>query len=188
MNSDIASLLAAVNCNVPDRSLRGRRTEALEDPGPTTVDVVAQRGTRLSSHLLELAMFKFDQRRVRTFDRETHFDLRADGRIRLPMAVDIPADDEAVRRLPKENLADGGFRAVLAGLVPASAKTRLDRHGFKRRSADRCLAWPPAVKPRSENFEGTRLARLDADALANGRNGHGLIHGDWLIHDDLPFS
>src|SRR5712671_3512289 len=189
MNFDITfSPSAVVNCNAPDRSLPGRRTEALQDAWPTTVDVVAQRGARFRSHLLELAMLKFDQGRVGAFDREAHLDLGADGRIGLPMAVDVPADDEALRRIPEENLADGGLRAVLAGLVPASAKTRLDRHGLQRRSADRSLARPPTVKPRREHFEGTRLARLDADALANGRDGHGLIHGDWLIHDDLPFS
>src|SRR5215470_4372683 len=135
MNFDITfSPSAVVNCNVPDRSLRGRRTEALQHAGPTPVDVVAQRGARFRSHLLELAMFKFDQRRVRAFDRETHLDLRANNRIRLPVAVDIPADDEAVRRIPEENLADGGLRAVLAGLVPPSAKTRLDCHGLQRRT------------------------------------------------------
>src|SRR5258708_29295161 len=160
----------------------GRRTEALQDAGPTAVDVLAQRGAAPRSHPLELAMLKFDQGRVRSFDRETHLDFRADSRVGLPTVVDVPADDEAVRWIPKENLADGGLRAILSGLVPASAKTRLDRHGLHRRRADRSPARPPAVEPGREHFEGIRLAGLDADTLADGRDRHG------LIHDALPFS
>src|SRR5262249_45299881 len=86
------------------RSLLDRCAEALQDAGPTAVDVPAQRGAGFRSHLLELAMLKFDQRCFGTFDREAHFDLRADSRVRLPMAVDVPADNKAVRRIPKENL------------------------------------------------------------------------------------
>src|SRR5713101_2958734 len=184
MNSDITflSFCCCGELQLPDGSLLGRRTEGLQDTRPAAVDVLAQRGAGLRSHALELAMLKFDQGRVRTFDRETHLHLRADSCVGLPTVVDVPADDETVRRIPEENLADGGLRTVLADLVPASAKTRLDRHGLQRRSADRSLARPPTVKPRREHFEGMRLAGLDPDALANGRDGHG------LIHDDLVFS
>src|SRR5258705_13709565 len=140
MNSDITLLrFCCGELQLLGRSLPGFRTEALQDAGPAAVDVLAQRGAGFRSHPLELAMLKFDQGRVWTFDRETHLDLRADSRVGLPVVVDVPADDEAVRWIPKENLADGGLRAVLAGLVPASAKTRLDRHGLQRRSADGSL-------------------------------------------------
>src|SRR5262249_15264860 len=154
-----------VNCNLPDASLPGRRTEALQHAGPAAVDVLAHRSAGFRSHRFELAMLKLDQGRVRSFDRETHLDLRADSGVGLPAVIDGPADDEAVWRLPNENLADGGLRAILAGLVPASAKTRLDRHGLHRRCADRSPARPPAVEPGREHFEGMRLAGLDADAL-----------------------
>src|SRR5258708_32196140 len=125
----------------------GRRTEALQDAGPTAVAVLAQGAAALRSHPLEPAMLKFDQGRVRSFDRETHLDLRADSRVGLPAVVDVPADDEAARWIPKENLADGGLRAVLAGLVPASAQTRLDPPGLQGRGPARALARPPPVKP-----------------------------------------
>src|SRR5260221_3878919 len=95
-----------------DRSPLGRRAEALEDAGPTAVDVLAQRGAALRSHPLELAMLKFDQGRVRSFDRETHLDFRADSRVGLPTVVDVPADDAAVRWMPNEYLADGRRRDV----------------------------------------------------------------------------
>src|SRR5215470_901428 len=184
MNSDITFLPFSCcgELQLLDRLLPGRCAEALQHSWPAAVDVPAHRGAALRSHRFELAMLKFDQGCVRSFDRKTHLDLRADSGVGLPAVVDVPADDEAVRRIPKENLADGGLRAVLAGLVPAPAKTRFHRHGLHRRRADRSPAWPPPVEPGREHFEGMRLAGLDVDALADGSDGHG------LIHDALPFS
>src|SRR5262245_57056831 len=112
MNSDITFLLCCCGeLQLLDRSPLGGRTEVLQHAGPAAVDVPADRGAGFRSHRLELAMLKFDQGRIRSFDRETHLDLRADSGVGLPAVVDVPADDETVRWIPKENLAYGGLRA-----------------------------------------------------------------------------
>src|SRR5262249_55075380 len=154
----------------------GLALEVLQHARPAAVDVLAHLGAAFRAHALELAVLQLHQRRMRPLGNEPDLDFGAHGEIRLPVAVEVPADDETLRRLPYQHPADVGLRAVLAQLVPAPAQARLHGHRFHRRLADRRVARPPAVEPGGEDFEGARLADIDADILAYRRDGHRRCH------------
>src|SRR5690349_18769611 len=96
----------------------------IEHAGPAAVDIAAHLRPALGAQLLELAVLQLDSRDVGALGDEPHLDLGADRRVRLPLAVDVPGHHEALRRLPHDDLADVGARAVLGDLVPLAAEAR----------------------------------------------------------------
>src|ERR1700674_2956225 len=91
--------------------------EPLQQSGPAAVDVFAHFGAGFLAHLLELAVLELDPRRVLPVGQKPHLDFGAHARVRLPLAVDVPAHHEAVRRFPHLDGSDVDARAVLAELV-----------------------------------------------------------------------
>src|SRR5262245_31090161 len=74
--------------------------EDLQQTGPAAIDVLAHLLASLGAHLLELAMFELDARRIRAVGNESNLHLGTDRRVGLPLAVDVPRHDEAPGRLP----------------------------------------------------------------------------------------
>src|SRR5207302_3521988 len=85
---------------------------------------------------------------------------------------DVPGNDEALGRLPHDDLADIRARAVFGQFIPMAADSRFHDGRFPRRLADPVIERPPTSQPGGEHVECVRLARIDANALAHGRDGH----------------
>src|SRR5262249_62314465 len=86
--------------------------EMLQLAGPAALDVLAHLLAGLGAHLLELAVLELDAGRVRSLGDEAHLDLGAHIRVRLPIAVDVPAHHETVRRFPDPELSPAAARAA----------------------------------------------------------------------------
>src|SRR6516162_3984697 len=147
-----------------------------QQAGPAAVDVLAHGGARFRAQPLELAMFQLHQGSIRYLRDEPDFDLGAHRGVRLPLAVEVPADHETLRRFPHQHLADIGLRAVLAQLVPAPAQAWFQDRRLHRRLADRVGARPPAPEARREYLERVRLIGVDANAFAHRRDGDCAVH------------
>src|SRR5262249_56733009 len=83
----------------PARRL-GFLLEMFQQAGPAAVDVLAHGGACFRAQPLEIAMLELHQGRLRSLRDEPDFDLGAHRGVRLPVAVDVPADDETLRRVP----------------------------------------------------------------------------------------
>src|SRR5687768_8026116 len=92
------------------------------------------------------------------------------------LGVEMPAQEQAPGRLPGKHDAPVALRAVLAALVPAAARARLDHHVLQRRAADRMRRWPPATDARRERLKGVCGCGVDADGLAYGRDRDRAAH------------
>src|SRR5262245_18973030 len=119
---------------------------------------------------------------IRSLRDEPDLDLGTHRGVRLPLAVEIPADHETLRRFPHQHLANIGLRAVLAQFVPAPAQPRLQHRRLHRRLADGVGTWPPAPETGREDLERVRLIGIDANAFAHRRDG------DCAVHLPLSFS
>src|SRR5207244_3911475 len=126
-------------------------SESLEHPGPAAIDRVAHLFAWLGTHLLELAMFELNPCGVGAIGDEPDLDFGADRRVGLPLAVDVPAHDDALGRLPGDDPADIRLGTVLGELVPAAARTGFHDRRFHRQLADADIARPPAPKARGED-------------------------------------
>src|SRR6185369_8641635 len=73
---------------------------------------------------LEAPMLERHGRAASGLGVEAHLDLGHERRVELPLRVELPAQHEAVRRLPDQHAAPVGLAAVLAALVPAAADAR----------------------------------------------------------------
>src|SRR4029079_3933604 len=150
----------------------GFSLEVLEQARPAAVHVLAHLLAAFGTHHLELAVLELDTGGVRAVRNESDLDLGAHRGIGLPFAIDVPAHDETTRRLPHDDLAHVRPGAVLRDLVPMSAQTGFHDRCLSRRRADAVIEGPPTSQPGCEHFEGARLARLHAYALAHRRNFH----------------
>src|SRR5262249_59247158 len=137
---------------------------------------------RLRAQPLELAMPQLPQVGILSLRDEPALDLGPHCGVRLPLAVEVPADHETLRRFPHQDLAYIGLRAVLAQLVPAPAQPRLQDRRLHRRPADGVGTRPPAPQAGREYLERVRLIGIDANALAHRRDG------DCAVHLPLSFS
>ena len=75
---------------------------------------------------LEVAMLELDERRIGALRGEPQLYLGDGVRIVLKIRIELPGQDDALRRLPQEHLAPLALAAVLAFLIPAPADVRLD--------------------------------------------------------------
>src|SRR5947209_8529195 len=108
------SVVRMRNCLPSDRSRSlDLLLEPFQQPGPAAIDIPAHRLARFRAHLLEVAVFEFHARRVRAVGNEPHLHLGADGRIRLPPAVDVPSDYETFGRFPNDDLPNIRPRTIL---------------------------------------------------------------------------
>src|SRR5262249_13104140 len=71
-------------------------------------------------------MLELDVRRILALSDETHFDFRFQLRVILKVGVDVPGEDKARRRLPREHAAPVASAAIVTALVPAPPDPRLD--------------------------------------------------------------
>src|SRR5262249_51456870 len=132
------------------------------------------------AHPLEFAMFKLDPRRIAAFGNELDLELGIQRRVGLPLAVQVPAHDEAFGRIPDDDPPDIRLRAVLRELVPAAAETRLHHGRLHRFSGDAVVLFrPPQSETRGEDLKGALLTRADLDGLAHGRDGDRGAHLDF---------
>src|SRR5215470_16484609 len=135
----------------------GLALEMFQHAGPAAVDVLAHGGARFRAQPLEIAMLELHQGRLRPLRDEPDLDLRAHGGVRLPVAVEVPADHETLRRFPHQHLAHIGLRSVRAQFVPAPAQAWLQHRGLHRRLADGVGARPPEPEAGREYLERVRL-------------------------------
>ena len=89
----------------------------------------------------------------------------------LPLAVEVPGEDEAARRLPGQHAAPDGLGPVLGEAVAPAAGPGLDHLAGERRVVDVVAARPPAVDPAGEHLEGLRGRRGHGDAAPHGEIG-----------------
>src|SRR5262249_22634715 len=134
-------------------------------------------GIGLIAETLEIAMLEFDARAGAVGD-ELDFHLGLEARIVLPVAVDLPGEHDARRRLPRQHAAPLALGAVLAAFIPAAAGARFNDYRLLQRSlVDRMFARPPAAHAGGEDVERARGRRLDADTAADRSGGDGAGHG-----------
>src|SRR5215813_14904887 len=74
--------------------------EMFQQAWPAAVHVLAHGGARFRAQPLEVAMFQLYQGRIRSLRDEPDLDLGTHRGVRLPLAVEVPADHEALRRFP----------------------------------------------------------------------------------------
>src|SRR5262245_55300567 len=184
-----AEMSSAMICTsrLPSRCL-DLPLEDFQQPGPAAIDILAHRLAAFGAHLLELAVLEFDARRVRAVRNESHFHFGADGRIRLPAAVDVPGHHEALGRLPNDDFPHIGARTIFRQFVPIPADTGFHDDRLPRCFADAMVERPPAPETRGEDVECMRWARADANALAHGRDSEGGCHRSWSFCSLLPSS
>src|SRR5205823_12880236 len=113
---------------------------------------------------LEAAVLELDAGRRRPLCHEANLDLarpRLVGVV-LPARPEVPAEDDALGRLPLDHAAPLAFGAVGGALVPASARAGLDHHLLRRLLADVVrIEQPPGGHALGEDREGALLRRLD---------------------------
>src|ERR1051326_1171719 len=119
------------------------------------------------------AMLKLDARGVAIRDEaNVHFAL--DVLVELKLAVQMPGENQALRRLPGQYLTPIAFATVDADFVPAPARPRLDHHALHFGGGDVMRLGPPAAEARGEHLEGALARHLHADGVWAPR-GRGVL-------------
>src|SRR5262249_7270342 len=157
--------------------------EVLEQARPAAVHVLAHGGARFRAQPLELAMLQLHQGGIRSLRDEPDLDLGTHCGVLLPLAVEVPADHETLRRSSHHDLpSDTYCTAVFAHFTPPPPWHRLQARLPHRRPADGVGTRPPAPQAGREYLERVRLIGIDANALAHRRDG------DCAVHLPLSFS
>src|SRR5262245_45347084 len=162
--------------------------EALQQSRPAAIDVLAHLLARFGAHLLELAVLELDARGIRSVGDESHLHFGADGRVRLPAAVNVPRHHEALGRLARDDPSHVRAGTIFRQFVPVATDTGLHGDCFARRFADAMVERPPASETRGEDVECMRRARADANALAYRRNTDCRGHLSFSFCSLLPSS
>jgi hypothetical protein len=158
----------------PDPSGRdGRRGELLEDGGPAA----AAEDDRVVDGLaagqpVEEPVFQLDRGLPRPVRGEPHLDFAGVGGIGvvLPLAVDLPRDDQPVRGLPGQHPAPVAFAAVVAPLVPPAPFAWLQDGVRHLGLANVVITRPPGAERTRENAERPFHGHVDRDLPADVRN------------------
>src|SRR5690349_24601397 len=102
-----------------------------------------------------MPVLEIDARPAARLRREAHLHLARPREVglELPFAVDLPRDDDPVRRLPDEHRSPLAVGAVFLLGVAAPARAALDDRPLHRRLPDVMAARPPAVVFRREDVE-----------------------------------
>src|SRR5581483_6048213 len=108
---------------------------ALQDLPPAAAEV-ALHALGGVAEAVEVPMLEVDARPLRAEDGEADLDLGHEGGVVLELGVELPGEDEAARRVPRDHLAPVAGRAVLPDLVPAAVGLGLDHARLERRGAD----------------------------------------------------
>src|SRR5262249_49169386 len=114
--------LAPVECQTCASCLCSSSTrEPLEETSPIALGVGdATRPVAALSEAVEAAMLERDTRVLAVGD-ETHFDLGVERRVRLPVGIDVPGQDQARVWFPGEDASPIAGASVVPALVPASS-------------------------------------------------------------------
>src|ERR1700692_3971746 len=113
-----------------------------------------------------MTMLQFDACTIATVGDKAHLDFSLQGWVILPVGVDIPRQDQARVRFPREYAAPLTRTPILAALIPAAPDARLDH-----RVPCICLSdfvecqRPPRAHPLREPPPRHCLRRLNAHDL-----------------------
>jgi hypothetical protein len=135
------------------------------DTGP---DIDAARAVTL-----EMPMLQIDARPTARLGCKANFHfarLRHIG-IELPVGVQLPREDESMRRLPDHHASPIALGAVGGPLITAPADETLHQRFLHRQLTDVVGARPPAVESGGEHVEGALDAHIDRNGLEHGRRG-----------------
>src|SRR5438132_2883794 len=154
-----------------DRRLRGGGVlrEQLQHGRPTGRGIVGSPDCVCAGAVsLEAAVLQFDSRLRRTLRYESHLHFAGVRRVRvvLPLLVELPREQQALRRFVREHAPRIALRAILVELVPPAADLWLEyevRHGGW---ADVIVLWPPRPEPGGEYFKGALLRRGNSNRPA----------------------
>src|SRR5437868_9241044 len=140
----------------------GPRRVQLQNPAPAAfrVEYDPHRLRRITQSF-ELTMFDLDACQRRTEHNEPDFDFGPDALVMLPIAADLPREDQSAWRVPHQYLAPQALRSVGSALEPAAPDARFDDRGFgvllgNVMGGER----PPCAMLLGEHAKGTGLARL----------------------------
>jgi drug/metabolite transporter (DMT)-like permease len=157
----------------PDSSGRRRRGEPLQDGGPAAaaeddhvVDGLA------AGQPVEEPVFQLDRGLPGAVRGEPDLDLAGVGRIGvvLPLAVDLPRDDQPVRRVPGQHPAPVAFAAVIAPLVPPAPFAWFQDGVRHLGLADVVVPRPPGAERAREDVERPFYGHVERDLPADVRN------------------
>src|SRR5215216_3031334 len=95
----------------------------------------------------------------------------------LPLAVDLPGDDQPMGWFPGQHPAPVALAAIGALLVPAAALAWFQDGGGHVGLADVVLGRPPAAEGVGEGAEDSLDRRVDGDGAGQRWDGGGAGHG-----------
>src|SRR5215208_5620921 len=114
-------------------------------------------------------MLELDARRAGTLAREAHLDLArgfgSEVGVELEAPVEVPREDDPVRRLVGGHAAPDALAAVGSDLVPAAALAALEDDLLERHARDLVVSRPPAVEALGEHVERALDRGLHEHAL-----------------------
>src|SRR5512132_629928 len=152
--------------------------EQLQEAGPAaaTGDSVAER--LAVDEPVKEPVFQVNGGLVRAVGGEPDLDLAGVVGIGviLPLAVDLPGDDQPVGRFPGQDPAPVALAAVHALLVPASAFAWLEDGLGHVGLADVVLGRPPGPEGVGEDAEGPLDGHVDGDRSGERWDGGGAAH------------
>src|SRR5438094_3511855 len=104
---------------------------------------------------IEVPVLELDARAVGRLADEAQLDLArlVEVGLELPLRADVPADDEAVRRLVGEHARPAALAAVDAAVVDVAALARLEDHVGELPLDDVVVRRPPAAHVVGEHRE-----------------------------------
>src|SRR5271166_4066886 len=143
-----------------------------QELGPTDVDL-RRDYFRVVAEALEIAVLEGDDRAAARGGREGQLNFGQEIGVVGEAAVELPAEQEARRRLPGEHLAPVRLDAFGVALEPAAARAGLDDDRHMRRFADSSVR-PATIAPSArEQLEGAFGRGLDGHALDDWGDAHG---------------
>src|SRR5579871_1573366 len=138
---------------------------------PTGADLPCE-GLRLASQLLEIAMFETYSRSTLGERFKENFDFHEHAGIELELVIELPAEQQAMRGLPRKDLAPLRLRSVGVSLEPTAALPRLNDQLGVWLVGGRLAARPPRTHVLSKKLECTGWRRFDVDTAFDRRDAH----------------
>src|ERR1700733_10669418 len=117
-------------------------------------------------------MFELHDRAAAWSRREGQLDFREEIRIERPLAVELPAEQQALRRLPGQHLSPLRLGAFGIALEPPPTGARLEEDGDMRILADGLSFGPPVGDAAGENLEGAYGRSFHLHGVNDGREAH----------------
>src|SRR4029450_10527615 len=153
----------------------GARRQGAARP-PTAGDPIT--GRLAVDQPLQVSVFEGDGGPLGSVGGKADLDLAGVGGVGvvLPLAVDLPGDDQPMGWFPGQHPAPVTLAAVGALLVPAAALAGFQDGGGHVGLADVVLGWPPAAEGVGEGAEHPVDGRVDGDGAGEWWDGGGGGH------------